>query len=120
MFNSWLVQVQEGKITQDELETLAQCLDGELDVNDLSQIGRSEGFLDSVNRIKDSAIGGLTSMGNAVQSGCKSCAQNVANTMTGAANTFSTMLTGNKGGKGAANSQDKKAGAKKDSSSRKK
>ena len=37
MYNDFLAQAEDGEITPEEFEILAQCLDGELDFNDFAQ-----------------------------------------------------------------------------------
>ena len=100
MFNDFFMQVEDGEITPEEFQILAQMLDGEIDFNDFAQTDaegqpkRSEGFLAAVNRIKDSALGQLKSFGQKALNGVTAGAQAMANTVSGICTNCSNMLTG--------------------------
>ena len=103
MFNSFLSQVEDGTLTEEEFEILAQVLDGEMDINDLAQtdadsgIQRSEGFLAAINRMKDSAMSTMQTLGKSMSKGVTNLAAACTNCMGNATAGLKTMLGGGSG-----------------------
>ena len=103
MKNSWAAQVDEGSISAEEFNILAQCLDGDLDPKDFAQTEthRSEGFLAGINTITNECVGGMCNLGKNCMNGFKDATNVVSSSIINSGKAVKNLFMGSpkKGGK---------------------